>query len=162
WRRWRRGNRVLRRQRHAHSPREQRVPLPLQPRDAMPHRRRPALWSILGLVLCLAATARADVPLEFHLRFDPAVSQAPFTGRVYVVLSKTPLDKLPSAPNWFHPFPFFAADVTGWKPGEVVKITAKSLGFPAGLDQLPAGKYWAFAVMDFNAGDRSFITGEGN
>ncbi len=130
----------------------------------MAFRSRPVvrMTFALAMLFVLAQVAAADQPLEFHLRFDPAVSKEPFTGRVYVVLSKFQPSQLPSAPDWFHPQPFFAADVKDWKPGDLQKITAQSQGFPCSLDQLPKGKYWAFAVMDYNKGDRSFITGEGN
>jgi hypothetical protein len=130
----------------------------------MPYRVRRFGAAVLGAALLLAgvSAAHADAPLEFHLRFDPAASKEPFTGRVYVILSKKPVATLPSGPNWFHPEPFFAVDVKNWKPGEVQKVTAHCLGFPARLDQLPSGKYWAFAVMDWNRGGRSFITSEGN
>ena len=69
------------------------------------------------LVLLAAAEPR---PLEFRVTFDKSVTDKPFTGRVYVMLSKTELKALPSGPNWFAPEPFFAWDVKDWKPGETL------------------------------------------
>jgi hypothetical protein len=124
---------------------------------------RGAALSFGCLVLLLFATpASAGQALEFQLRFDPAVTKAPFTGRVYVMLSKKKISTLPSGPNWFNPEPFFAVDVKGWRAGDVQKITAQALGYPHSLDKLPRGKYWAFAVMDLDQGGRSFITSAGN
>ena len=88
-----------------------------------------------GIVLLLAivrSAAAADPrPLEFHVVFDRAVSAAPFTGRVYVLLSKTEFSRPPSGPDWFHPEPFFAVDVKGWEPGEVLVVGAAALAVPS-------------------------------
>jgi S-formylglutathione hydrolase FrmB len=101
-------------------------------------------------------------PLEFHLSFDKAVSPSPFTGRVYVLLSKGGLGQLPSGPNWFRPEPFFARDVKGWKPGETLAFGPEALGHPVTLPELPKGTWSVVAVMDFDRGGRSFSAAAGN
>ncbi len=106
-----------------------------------------------------AADARS---LEFQLTFDKIVSAEPFTGRVYVLLSKTETKQLRSGPNWFKPEPFFARDVKDWRPGQVLALGADALGFPQPLDKLPKGPYFVQAVMDFDRGERSFSTAAGN
>ncbi|HVS35968.1 MAG TPA: alpha/beta hydrolase-fold protein [Gemmataceae bacterium] len=123
-------------------------------------------WRRLAVVLLfipafpvLAAEPR---PLEFHVVFDRSISAQPFTGRVYVLLSKTEHKTPPGGPNWFHPEPFFAVDVKDWKPGDVLVVGAGALGCPAPLPQLAPAGYYAQAVMDFNRGDRSFSADEGN
>ena len=123
-------------------------------------------WGWISVVLLLAAVRPAQAveprPLEFHVVFDRAVSTEPFTGRVYVLLSKHEADQPPSGPNWFHPEPFFAVDVKGWKPGEVLVVGADAFACPVTMPQLEPGPYYARAVMDFDRGDRSFAAAEGN
>jgi pimeloyl-ACP methyl ester carboxylesterase len=115
------------------------------------------------VLLLVAGTVRADAgPLEFHLTFDKSVSDKPFTGRVYVMLSKDDVRSLRPGPNWFRPEPFFALDVKDWKPSEVVVLGKEALGFPMTLDKLPSGTWSIQAVMDFNRGFSSFSSAEGN
>jgi hypothetical protein len=113
--------------------------------------------------LLLANGARADSqPLEFHLTFEKNVSEKPFTGRVYVMLSKEPATSLRSGPSWFRPEPFFALDVKDWKPGEPLVLGKNALGYPATLDKLATGTWCIQAVMDFDRGNISFSTAPGN
>jgi hypothetical protein len=121
----------------------------------------------LALVLLAACSAMAQTgaekhPLAFHLTFDKAISGEPFTGRVYVMLSKISSKTLRSDPNWFAPEPFFAMDVKDWKPGETLILGENALGFSTSLAKLPAGSYAIQAVMDFNRGYRSFSAAPGN
>src|SRR6516225_7156936 len=128
-------------------------------------RSSPLSWKHLSLcaVLLVASSARAeDRPLEFHLTFSPTVSEKPFTGRVYVMLSKNEVRNLRSGPNWFSPEPFFALDVKDWKPGEVLVVDKKAPGYPSTLDKVAAGVWSAQAVMDFDRGNQHFSTAEGN
>ncbi|MCI0462595.1 MAG: hypothetical protein L0Z62_37065 [Gemmataceae bacterium] len=114
--------------------------------------------------LALSASFRAGEPrpLEFHLTFDRTVSAEPFSGRVYVLLSKQASKTLPAGPNWFKPEPFFAVDVKGWKPGEPLVVGAGALGHPVPLTKLPRGTWTILAVMDLDRGARSFSQGDGN
>jgi enterochelin esterase-like enzyme len=116
------------------------------------------------LLLVLAfPTPAADVnPLSFQITFDKTVSASPFTGRVYVMLSRNATKQLQSSINWFNPEPVFARDVKDWKPGEILALDADALGFPYSLSKLPKGTYSIQAVMDFNRGDIHFSTAEGN
>jgi S-formylglutathione hydrolase FrmB len=125
---------------------------------------RTPLTLALLVVSGLAPAARADAPrpLEFHLTFDKAVSAAPFTGRVYVLLSSKEMKAIPAGPNWFKPEPFFALDVKGWRPGERLVLGASALGYPGPLAKLTPAPYWVTAVMDLDRGARSFSHGEGN
>jgi S-formylglutathione hydrolase FrmB len=118
-------------------------------------------WVVL-LVWALPPAVGAAAPLEFRLTFDRSVSAAPFTGRVYVMLTKADTQTLPSGPSWFKPEPFFARDVTGWRPGETLVLAADTAGFPYSLAKLPKGTYTAHAVMDFDRGDIHFSTADGN
>jgi hypothetical protein len=116
------------------------------------------------LLLCgLTTVSRAaePKPLEFHVTFDKSVTDKPFTGRVYVMLSNANLKGPPGGVNWFRPEPFFARDVKDWKPGDKLVIGADSLGYPAPLKELSPGIYSAVAIMDFDRGI-SFSRNEGN
>jgi hypothetical protein len=121
------------------------------------------LIPVVGLAL-LAGPVRADdpKPLEFRLTFDEAALEKPFTGRVFVLLSKSEPRALPRGLNWFNPEPVFAKDMTGWKPGEPLTVEADSLAFPTPLSELKPGRYFAQAVMDRDLGGISFAAGPGN
>ncbi len=116
---------------------------------------------LLLLLTPVSAEAQAR-PLEFHLTFDSNVSARPFTGRVYVLLSKQDVKELRSGPDWFHPDPFFAKDVKDWRPGQPLVLDSKALGFPVTVDKVPKATYSIQAVMDFDYGERSFSTAAGN
>src|SRR6516164_6873478 len=110
---------------------------------------------ILVALLCVcwsvaAARAGEAKPLEFQVTFDRTVSDRPFTGRVFVLLSKNTVSDLIAGPNWFAPEPMFALDVKDWKPGEPLAVNGKALTHPVKLSELPAREYSVQAVMDFN------------
>jgi hypothetical protein len=116
------------------------------------------------LLLVAPAVDAADAkPLEFRVTFDKAVSDKPFTGRVYVMLTKADKAEPRFGPNWFKPEPIFARDVKDWKPGESLVIgTANALGFPDPLAKLPKAAYSVQAVLDLDRGERNFSTAPGN
>ncbi len=121
----------------------------------------------IGLLLAVGFTAGAvhasdSKPLEFQVTFDKGVSAKPFTGRLYVMLSKQPIPELRSGVNWFRPDPFFALDTKEWKPGEALAVGSDAPGFPQPLAKLEKGTYYVQAVMDFNRGGQSFSASEGN
>jgi Putative esterase len=117
---------------------------------------------IVVLLALLSPPLVWAVPLEFQLTFAPTVSDKPFTGRVYVMLSRKAITSLVSGPNWFNPEPFFARDVTNWKPDQPLILGSEVLGHPYTLARLPAGMYHIQAVMDFDRGSIRFSTAEGN
>jgi hypothetical protein len=121
---------------------------------------RGAFLVLLGLALC--APAASGAPLEFRVTFDRSVCATPFTGRVYVLLTKADVKALPAGANWFRPEPLFARDVKDWRPGEPLVLGADTLGHPYPLAKLPKGPWTAFAVMDFDRGDLHFSTADGN
>jgi pimeloyl-ACP methyl ester carboxylesterase len=117
----------------------------------------------VGLLLIVAPAGRAaGKPLEFHVTFDKAVSAKPFTGRVYVMLTKAEKNEPRFGPSWFHPEPIFARDVKDWRPGEELVIDGTALAFPDPLSKLPKAAWSAQAVMDFDRGERNFSTAPGN
>lgn len=123
---------------------------------------RSAATAALLLAVAAPAVDAQSRPLEFRLTFDRSACREPFTGRVFVLLTKKdPGSSLPTSPNWFRPEPFFALDVKGWKPGETITLGQNSQGYPTPLAGLARGKYHVRAVMDFGLGI-SFAAAEGN
>src|SRR5262245_59281029 len=113
---------------------------------------------IAGFLLASWAHAQPQ-PLKFQITFSPEVSKDPFTGRVLVMLGSGGEPRF--GPNWFRPQPFFAMDVTGWKPGETLEFVDQ-FAFPKPLKDLPDGTYAVQAVMDFgNARDLGSAPGNG-
>jgi hypothetical protein len=132
----------------------------------MPSRTWPVGRTLLGLSLLtlLAPGLRAAEPrpTEFRLTIDRAVSDAPFTGRVFVWLSKRQPTGPRVEPSWFNPEPLLAWDVKGWRPGEARTFGDTPLAIPTPLAKVPAGTYFAQAVIDFDRGGRSSGAAEGN
>jgi S-formylglutathione hydrolase FrmB len=114
------------------------------------------------LVFSALPAAAPAAPLSFHLTFDRAVCDRPFTGRVYVLLSKNDVKQLPSGPNWSRPEPFFAREVRDWQPGQTLVVDGLALSHPQPLAKVPAGTYTIQAVMDLDRGGRSFSAAGGN
>jgi hypothetical protein len=126
-------------------------------------------WSALAASLLILGGigpghAQPEDPLAFQLTFDPAITSGqPFTGRVYVMLSKkAPPLALRSGFSWFQPEPILARDVKGWKPGDPLLIGPDSSGYPVVLPKLEPGTYHVQAVMDLDQGHISFTTAPGN
>src|SRR5579864_8159788 len=128
----------------------------------MPRRLLPSLAVCLLLIAAPAARAADARPLEFRVTFDKVVSDKPFTGRVFVMLSKAERGEPRFGPSWSRPEPIFARDVKDWKPGEELVIDGTALAFPDPLAKLPKAAWSAQAVMDFDRGERNFSTAPGN
>ena len=116
----------------------------------------------------LASPASEGPSFQVTLRqgAGPAAAAAdnrPLQGRLYVMLGPVTSSSEPRfGPNWFNPQPFFAAEVTDWKPGETRTIDATAAGFPAPLDQLKPGEYQAQALLRLNLDTHNLGSGAGN
>lgn len=113
------------------------------------------------LLAALAVPAVAG-PFEIHLTFDAKVRTAPFTGRVYVMLSPDEATGLQKWPSWFRPQPGFARDVVNWKLGEKLVFDKSALGYPISLDKVKKGKWTVQAVMDSHPDYIDFSIAPGN
>src|SRR5580765_5461527 len=84
------------------------------------------------VALCMALPQPVTTALQVELSFSKSVTSEPFTGRVFVIASKTAIsDKgTPPGPNWFKPYPFFSQDVTKWNPDTPLKFQPQ-YGLPA-------------------------------
>src|SRR6478672_12246861 len=102
------------------------------------------LTTACALLTAAPAARAADArPLAFHITFDRAVSDKPFTGRVYVMLNRSDRSEPRFGPSWFKPEPIFARDVKEWKPGEELVIDGTALAFPDPLAKLPKAAWSA-------------------
>src|SRR6266496_3211617 len=118
---------------------------------------------MLALVLVLAITrsAAAEQPLEFRLTFAKQALATPFTGRVFVVVSKAQLGNEPPRIDWMKPTPFFAMDVKNWQPETPLMFQAQH-SFPEPFAKLPPGKYHVQAVIDRDLGGQRCFSSPGN
>src|SRR5262245_6159690 len=123
---------------------------------------RRLLSSLILLQVVSPAPAGAAEPLAFHLTFTDKLAKAPFTGRVFVMLSAAEIKELPQKPKWFNTEPFFARDVKDWRPGEPLVIDESSLSFPTPLSKIKAGGYSMQAIMDFDLGSAACTAAPGN
>ena len=83
--------------------------------------RKSLATAILFLHACLFATvvarteppasqpAPASAPLTFEVTFDAAICDHAYTGRVWVMTSRSANREPRFGPDWFHPAPFFAS-----------------------------------------------------
>ncbi|MBV8311953.1 MAG: hypothetical protein JO344_16345, partial [Planctomycetaceae bacterium] len=61
--------------------------------------------------------------LAFEVAYPSNLGVQPIAARVYVLLGRGNSRLEPRfGPDWFHPQPFFARDVKGWKPTQTVRI----------------------------------------
>src|SRR4051794_39276116 len=115
---------------------------------------------LLALLLVLLAS-RVAQGVEFQLTFDKRVTDVPFTGRVLIVLSKSPGGS-PSEPDWFQPQPIFSQDVKDWKPGDTLALGKDLRGCPVPIGQLKKGNYYVQAIMDRDLGGQTPFNSPGN
>jgi pimeloyl-ACP methyl ester carboxylesterase len=108
-----------------------------------------------------AAEQGVGARARFEIMLDREVASQPIDGRLYLFLTQrfgTPM----RGPDWFRPEPFFRLEVRGFKPGESRTIDNRATGFPGGVDELPAGRYRAQAVLDHDFYDPTPADGAGN
>lgn len=115
----------------------------------------------LGVLLSLPSIGAAA---SFTVTFEQSVRDEPFTGRVYVFLSRENAEPR-LGPNWFRPEPFFAKDVSNWQPGEPLTFDGDDdslLAFPNPLGEMDLEGYSAQAVARFDPWQREVGSGVGN
>jgi S-formylglutathione hydrolase FrmB len=121
----------------------------------------------LNALLCLflvgpgAPTLPESPPLTVQLTFSEKAANESFTGRVFLLASRSAIKDAPPRQSWFKPFPFFAQDVRDWRPGESLAFRPQH-SYPVPLDKLPAEKFYLQAVMDRDRGGQHCLTAPGN
>ena len=119
--------------------------------------------NLIPLLVSVCLTPPPTTPLHVELTFSKAVTSEAFTGRVFVIASKTPINEKgnPPGPAWFKPYPFFAQEVTKWAPGAPLKFQPQ-YGLPTPWDKLAKDKYYLQAVLDRDFGGMNFNSSPGN
>ena len=98
-------------------------------------------------VVVIAATSQAQAQ-RFEVTVDPSVRATPLTGRLVVVVSKVaePEPRMLIAPQGAA---IFAIDLQQQRAGQAAIVDAKtSLGYPVPLASIPAGDYYAQAIVN--------------
>ncbi len=98
-------------------------------------------------------------PLTMTVSYPPAVGDS-FTGRVYLMLNAGPGEPR-TGPNWFSPAPFFALDVTDWKPDQPLVFDDEAIAFPEPLSRLRSRDWSVQAVMRRNLDSPNIGSGDG-
>jgi S-formylglutathione hydrolase FrmB len=121
------------------------------------------MHALLGLyVLAIGQAPPVESrPLTVQLSFSKQAVAEPFTGRVFLLASRSAIDGAPPRQSWFKPFPFFAQDVRDWRPDEPLTFRPQH-AFPVTLDKLPAEKFYLQAVLDRDQGGQSSLNAPGN
>ncbi len=127
---------------------------------------QPRAWLVAILLAAFGVGCDVAVAAEawtFRLRFADTLRTEPYSGRVYVFLSRRQTEPR-LGPGWFNPEPFLALDVSAWRPSEALEVApsdAAVLTFPRTFPTELTG-YRAQAVARFNAWERNIGTGPGN
>ena len=101
-----------------------------------------AVLHLLSLPAVAQSTPPVDQPLQFQITFDTKLQSTPYTGRVYVVMSKAPRgEPRQHLTNWFYPPQTVALDLKNWKPTEPIHIGEQALSHPGALRDLVSGDY---------------------
>lgn len=109
--------------------------------------------TLFFILLCFAtahlAFAGAGRPAasRFSVTLTAAAHATPLTGRLIIIVSKTaqPEPRMlvsPSGPA------VFGVDLDQLRPSQAIIVDNSAVGYPASLDELPAGDYFVQAVID--------------
>ncbi|MFH1302185.1 MAG: alpha/beta hydrolase-fold protein [Planctomycetota bacterium] len=129
-------------------------------------RFRFCLLTVLSTLACSLLLFAESPAAEnaFQVQFAESVHQRPFTGRVYLIFTRS--EREPRlGPSWFQPESFLSQDVKNWQPGEMLEFTPDSKGllsFPIPLSEMKLAGYHAQAVVRFNDNDPEIGTAPGN
>ncbi|MCH8963402.1 MAG: hypothetical protein IIB58_00455, partial [Planctomycetes bacterium] len=106
-----------------------------------------AILHFLALPAVAQPTLPVDPPLQFEITFNTKLQSTPYTGRVYVVISKAPRgEPRQELSNWFNPPQTVALDLKNWKPTEPIRIGEQALSHPGALRDLAPGEYTVQAI----------------
>lgn len=123
---------------------------------------RSGVCTFTVILLSASALPAEDQPLKFELTFDKSVTNEPFTGRVFVMLSRSTTREPRSGLRWFQPEPTFALDTKNWKAGDPLVIDQTAISYPIKMKNLQAREWTIQALMDLDQGHRQFSNAPGN
>src|SRR5947208_1643515 len=114
---------------------------------------RPLVPLLLALAAALPADAAPSRPrpapkaTRFEVTFNAAAHAPPVTGRLILILSKTaqPEPRMLVSPNGPA---VFGVDLDQLRPAQTAVVDNAAIGYPLALADLPAGDYYAQAVID--------------
>jgi hypothetical protein len=110
----------------------------------------------IALAYCLPVSAQ-----KFVAKYTQAASNEPFTGKVFLYLSKESKSPKDDMPGVFS-FPCFSIDVKNVKPGQSVTFDDNAIFYPTPLSDIERGTYHAQVVWDRNLGGRPIGGSPGN
>ena len=114
--------------------------------------------SIITLLLFVQLHLAAQ---QFKISYTPAVFKGPFTGKLFLYMSKDNKEPKDGAVG-ITMFPCMSVDVKNIKPGQWITVDDKALSFPVKLSDIERGEYYVQAVWDRNLGGRAIAESPGN
>src|SRR4051794_27118006 len=115
----------------------------------------------LPLLLAAAIVLQPAPKFDVEVTFAKSALAEPFTGRVFVVATRSANAGAPHGISWFDPQLFFAQDVTKWQPDTPLRFKPAH-GYPKTWDELAKEKWHLQAVLDRNLGGASCVSAAGN
>jgi hypothetical protein len=106
--------------------------------------------------------ADEPAPITVNVTLDTGVAEQALSGRLFVYCSRKTSGEPRLGPDWFSPEPFFALDVSNFKPGLTRMIDDRADGFPDPISSLPPGKYRVQALLDQDLDSHHPAHGAGN
>jgi len=80
-------------------------------------------------------------PPRVTLTLSPRVQPGPYTGRVYLVMTRGDRDPRSTMTDWFSPPQVFSLDVAAVAPGAPIDLSSPAFCFPKSMADLPGGTY---------------------
>ena len=126
--------------------------------------RIPSLLLLVSLLVAPATIARSQEAAgpAFRLTFNAAALAEPFTGRVFVTLTRAEPRPIVRDLDWFNPQQTVALDVKDWKPGTPITLGAAAMAYPKAIKDIAKGRLYAQAILDRDLGGISMFSSPGN
>lgn len=117
---------------------------------------------ILSFALALLWLSVPVHAQQFKVSFAKELSAQPFSGNVYIFLSKNDPEPI-KASHWIMMNPVAVAKAANLMPGQPFTLNAaKSEAYPVALEAMERGEYFAQVMFDGNYGGRAVVGTVGN
>ncbi len=117
--------------------------------------------NLTPLLFTLLLSPAQTPTVQVELSFSKSVTSEPFTGRVFVIATKTPSKGAPPNLGWFNPHANFAQDVVKWLPDSPLTFEPK-FAYPKTWAAIAKEKCYLQAILDRDQGGMSCHTAAGN